>query len=180
MQAEAAAKQAAPAPAPAPRPRPHLPAAAPPAPATQPPPATSEAPAPAPPIEAAPAPPPAKAPAPSVKPAAAPSGRSFLDTLMSLWWVLALVALGLIAFFGMRQLKSRRSSEFDDSLGRLAAAGAETADFGSISARDSFSEPAPPPPPPRRSRYAPVLPRRFRKRPSWSRRPARTSDRVRR
>ncbi|HEY7996995.1 MAG TPA: FimV/HubP family polar landmark protein, partial [Steroidobacteraceae bacterium] len=133
--------------APAPAPAPAPPAAATPAPATQPPPATSEAPAPAPPIEAAPAPPPAKAPAPRVKPAAAPSGRSFLDTLMSLWWVLALVALGLIAFFGMRQLKSRRSSEFDDSLGRLAAAGAETADLGSISARDSFSEPAPPPPP---------------------------------
>ena len=126
-----------------------------------------------------PAPPPAKAPPPRVKPAAAPSGRSFLDTLMSLWWVLALVALGLIAFFGMRQLKSRRSSEFDDSLGRLAAAGAETADLGSISARDTS------PSPHRRrhrarSRYAPVRPRRFRKRLSWSRRPARTSDRVRR
>ena len=83
-----------------------------------------------------------------MKPVAAPSGRSFLDTLLSLWWVLALVALGLIAFFVIRQLKSRRSSEFDDSLGRLAAAGAETADLGSISARDSFSEPAPPPPRP--------------------------------
>jgi pilus assembly protein FimV len=151
MQAEAAAKQAAPAPATAPAPVPAVapPAAATPSPAA-PPPAASEQPAPAPPIEAAPAPPPVKAPPPSVKHAAAPSGRSLVDSLMSLWWVLALIALGIIAFFGVRQLKTRRSSEFDDSLGRLAAAGAETADLGTMSARDSFSaEPAPPPPPPR-------------------------------
>ena len=82
-----------------------------------------------------------------------------------------------LAFFGVRQLKSRRSSEFDDSLGRLAAAGAETADLGSMSARDSF------PSPHRRRRRvrswcAAALRRRFRKRPSWSRRPARTSGRV--
>ena len=55
---------------------------------------------------------------------APPSGGSFLDTLLGLWWVVALLALGVLGFFAARLVRSRRSSEFDDSLGRLAAAGA--------------------------------------------------------
>jgi pilus assembly protein FimV len=146
IQAEEAAKQAAAKAAP-------TPAAPPPAVATAPaattnPPAAETAPAPAdqvnapaPAVETAPAPPPVVAKtAPPPKPAA--SGGSFLSTLLGLWWVLALlIALGLLGFFGSRLLRARRKSEFDDSLGRLAAEGAETADLGPISARGSFSDP---------------------------------------
>ena len=146
IQAEEAAKQAAAKAAP-------TPAAPPPAAATAPaattnPPAAETAPAPAdqvnapaPAVETAPAPPPVVAKtAPPPKPAA--SGGSFLSTLLGLWWVLALlIALGLLGFFGSRLLRARRKSEFDDSLGRLAAEGAETADLGPISARGSFSDP---------------------------------------
>jgi pilus assembly protein FimV len=145
IQAQEAAKQAAPAPAAAPP----APAVTPPAATATPPPPVETAPAPAdqtsapaPAVETAPAPPPvvAKAPPPQPKPAA--SSGSFLSTLLGLWWVLALlIALGLLGFFGSRLLRARRKSEFDDSLGRLAAEGAETADLGPISARGSFSDP---------------------------------------
>jgi pilus assembly protein FimV len=53
------------------------------------------------------------------------SGRSFLGTLAGYWWVL-LIAAGAVA--ALRILRSRRASQFDDSLGRLAVAGAG-ADF---------------------------------------------------
>src|SRR3984957_1502453 len=150
IQAEEAAKQAA-AKASAPPPAPPAPPpamVAPPAVSTTPPPAeTAPAPAdqasaPAPAVETAPAPPPvvAKSTPPQSKPA--PSGGPFLSTLLGLWWVLALlIALGLLGYFGSRLLRARRKSEFDDSLGRLAAEGAETADLGPISARGSFSDP---------------------------------------
>ncbi len=156
IQAQEAAKQA---PAPAAAPPAAAPNATPPA-ATSTPaaPAPETAPAPAPAEQAnAPVPPavesapPAPAPAPVAKatpPKAKPaSGGSFVDTLLSLWWVLALIALALLAFFGLRLLKARRKSEFDDSLGRLAAEGAATADFSGISARGSFSDPDPSPAP---------------------------------
>jgi pilus assembly protein FimV len=149
IQAQSAATQPAPsAPAPAPAP----PASPPPATAApEQAPATQTAPAPAPAIESAPAPAPVQAPAPKPKPVAAPSGGSLLDTLLSFWWVLALVALGLLAFFAMRLVRSKRTTEMDDSLGRLAAAGAETADMGKMSPHGGFedaeAEPAAPPPP---------------------------------
>ena len=170
IQAQEAAKQAAAA-APPPPPAP-APSATPPAASTTPAapaPAPETAPAPAP-SEQASAPPPAPeatppAPTPVVKaapPKAKPaSGGSFIDTLLGLWWVLALIALALLAFFGLRVLKARRKSEFDDSLGRLAAEGAETADFSGISARGSFSDPEPspaPPPPPRPVQTRPAAP----------------------
>ncbi len=154
IQAQEAAKQA---PAPAATPPAAAPSAAPPAATTTAPtPAPETAPAPAP-AEQASAPPatetapPAPTPAPAVKAtppqAKSASSGSFLNTLLSLWWVLALIALALLAFFGLRVLKARRRSEFDDSLGRLAAEGAETADFSGISARGSFSDPEPNPAP---------------------------------
>ena len=97
-----------------------------------------------------------------------PSGGSFLDTLMGLWWVLGPGGTRrCIAFFGMRLLQRapRRSSEFDDSLGRLAAAGADAAELGSMSATRSFSDPDPEPSPPRAGRAsrtsAPPLPERL-------------------
>ncbi len=158
LQAEAAAKQQAA--AAAQKPPAPAPAATPPPVAQAPTPPPAEATAPPPAEEAAPPPPPppvAKAPAPQVKPAATPpSGGSFLDTLLNHWWVLALVAVAaLLAFFGLRTLRQRRTSEFDDGLGRLAAAGAETADLGGISARDNFEPDVPAAPPPPR----PVQPR---------------------
>jgi pilus assembly protein FimV len=161
MQAQAAAKQAAPpAPAPAAPPPASATSAPPPAPALTPAPpeqapAVQTEPAPAPAVEAAPAPVPVKTPPVKAKPA--PAGGSFFDTLLSFWWVLALVALALLGFFASRLLRARRTSEFDDSLGRLAAAGADSADLGSMSAR---FEPEPPPVAPRapavRSAAAPL------------------------
>ncbi|MGB6604048.1 MAG: FimV/HubP family polar landmark protein [Steroidobacteraceae bacterium] len=49
---------------------------------------------------------------------------------MSFWWLLVLAALVLIAVVVLRFLRSRRASEFDSSLGRLAVAGAAAADAG--------------------------------------------------
>jgi pilus assembly protein FimV len=106
--------------------------------ATEQPPAAETAPAPAPAATEQPAPAPVAKP-PVRKPVPA-SGPSFLDTLMGYWWVLlALIALGLVGFFASRMLRSRRKSEFDDSLGRLAAAGAEAADLGGMSAGRGFA-----------------------------------------
>jgi pilus assembly protein FimV len=125
MQAQLAGK-AAPPPAESPT------AASPPAVAAQspapsaPPPAASSPPATAVPPPAATAAPHGAAhvsgkPAPAVKPAASPS---ILGALASYWWELALLGVALIGYLGLRALRSRRQSELDDSLGRLAAAGA--------------------------------------------------------
>jgi len=133
LQSELAARQsAAKAPTPAPAPTPVAPAkapvaqaAAPPPPpvvsATKPQPEAQEAPAP---VAAAP-PPPVSKPLPkpvAAKPAPAAAGGSIIDTIMGLWWVLALIAGVLAIIAGLRYLRSRRASEFDDSLGRLAVA----------------------------------------------------------
>jgi pilus assembly protein FimV len=140
LQSELAAKQGAkapppeptPAPAPAPTPAPVAQTAAPP---SAPPPAATPAPVEEKPPVAAPEALPA-APKPAFKPlaankptaAAAPAaGGSILDTVIGYWWVLALVALVLAVVAGLRYLRSRRASEFDDSLGRLAVAAVEGA-----------------------------------------------------
>ena len=158
LQAEAAAKQAMPAPAPAPAAAPPAATAPAPAPAEQPP-AATETPqaAPAPAVEAAPAPAPVKPPPPKVR-TPAPSGGSFLDRLLGYWWLLLLAAVVLLGVFGLRFLRSRRSSEFDDSLGRLAAAGADAAQMGSMTATRGFSEPEPNIPPPRAATRAAAAP----------------------
>ena len=119
--------QTAPAPAPAPEAAP--PQAAPPAPAAEatPPPAAEE-----------PTPPPAAVAPPhpvvkkiAAKPAAEPeAGASILDMLMDYWWAIAALVVAVLAFFGVKAWRSRRQSEFDDSLGRLAVAGAESAGRG--------------------------------------------------
>ena len=70
---------------------------------------------------------PPKVPAPKAAPPPE-SGRSFLGTLAGYWWVLVIAALAAGAVVGLRILRSRRASRFDDSLGRLAVAGAG-ADF---------------------------------------------------
>ncbi|HEY2275087.1 MAG TPA: FimV/HubP family polar landmark protein, partial [Steroidobacteraceae bacterium] len=136
LQSELAAKQrAAPAPAPAPPPAapvaeqpPVAQAAPPPAPPAETPAPKEEQPPPV--AEAAPPPitKPLARPTPATEPAPAPAeGGSFLDTIMGYWWVLALVALVLALVAGMRFLRARRASEFDDSLGRLAVAAASGA-----------------------------------------------------
>ncbi|MGH8298196.1 MAG: FimV/HubP family polar landmark protein [Steroidobacteraceae bacterium] len=53
-----------------------------------------------------------------------PSSGSILDTLTSYWWAIALLIVALLALLVSRMWRSRRQSELDDSLGRLAAAGA--------------------------------------------------------
>lgn len=114
-----------------------------------------------PPTETAPtesAPPPAEAPPVAAKPpvtkrpaaAVQPQGGSIFDTLKDYWWALALLALGLIAWFALRFFRSRRSAEFDDSLGRLAVAGGAAASaggamgrgFGSADTSSRAAEPA--------------------------------------
>jgi pilus assembly protein FimV len=137
MQAQLAAKQS---PQPAVAPPPPAPPAPAPAPAEHPPVAQAAPPPPPPPAPlpeekppestAAPPPPPVVAsaplPAPAPKPAAPPaeSGGSFLGTLASYWWVLLIAAVGAGAVAALRILRARRASQFDDTLGRLAVAGA--------------------------------------------------------
>ena len=136
LQAQSAAKQAPPAPAPAPP----VAEATPPAPAPG-----EQAPAPAA-EQAPPEAPAAVAPVQKPKPvsAPAPAGGSFIDTLIGYWWILALVAVALLGFLGLRMARAKRAStELDDSLGRMAAAGAESAEFGSMSATRGFSDPDP-------------------------------------
>jgi pilus assembly protein FimV len=87
--------------------------------APPPPPAAEERP----PQPAPEAPPPVTAkPAPT--PAAPAAGGSLFDTLKGYWWVVALLLLALVAVAVSRIVRSRRATQFDDSLGRLAVAGA--------------------------------------------------------
>ena len=79
---------------------------------------------------APPAPTPAPTPAPqSAKPAPVPpesaAGESLLDTLEGYWWALALVMLAVVGVIAARFVRAQRAAQFDDSLGRLAVAGAE-------------------------------------------------------
>jgi pilus assembly protein FimV len=108
------------------------PAATPSPPAQAAPPANVATPPPAAPPPAASAPAPQQAPVPHaanhVPPkavhAAPPSGGSIFATLASYWWEIALLVAALLGFAGLRVWRSRRQSDLDDSLGRLAAAGA--------------------------------------------------------
>ncbi len=99
--------------------------------------------------EVAATPPPAEEPAQVAPPAPAPeaaapkpkkvattaassreSGSSILDTLKDYWWAIAVLVVALLAALGLKAWRSRRQSEFDDSLSRLAVAGAESAGRG--------------------------------------------------
>jgi pilus assembly protein FimV len=133
------ANKAAPAAAPTAPPAPPAATAPTPAPAEQQPPAAQAE------VPAA-APPPAEAPAPSAEPTPTPAetarahrpqptpvqpeGGGIFDTLKDFWWAIALLVVALVGFFGLRAWRSRRQSEFDDSLGRLAVAGANSMDRG--------------------------------------------------
>ena len=136
LQAQLAAKQSAPVKPPAETAPP--PAALPPPPAEQPPVAQAAPPAPppapeekpsapaaeAPPPVAAAAPPPPPVQAPKAAPPPGSESGGFLGTLAGYWWVLLIAAVAAAAVAGLRILRSRRASQFDDSLGRLAVAGA--------------------------------------------------------
>ncbi len=146
LQAKLAAKSApaasAPAQAPAAAPSPPVaatpPAAAPtPAPAEQPatePKAAAPPAAEAPPPAAEPAPAPAATETPAAKPAAVTAakseGGSVLDLLKQYWWALAAILVAILAIVGLRSWRERRQSDFDDSLSRLATAGAGSLDSG--------------------------------------------------
>jgi len=131
MQAQLAGKQA-PATAPANPPAASTPPVAA-NPAAQP--NATPAPSEAPPAEATAPPPPPPAPPVHHAPVTAPhvvhhtpttpasSSPSILDTLAEYWWALVLLVVAVLAFFGLRIVRSRRQSDLDDSLGRLAAAG---------------------------------------------------------
>jgi type VI protein secretion system component VasK len=67
---------------------------------------------------------------PNAAPVAQVEGGSFFDTLKDYWWAIALLVVAALGFVGMRFWRSRRQSEFDDSLGRLAVAGANSMDRG--------------------------------------------------
>jgi pilus assembly protein FimV len=140
------ANKAPPAAAPAPAPTPPVAAAPPPAPTQEQPPAQAEA--------STATPPPAEEPAPSAEPTPTPppsetrahrpqptpaqaEGGGFLDMLKDFWWAIALLAIALLGFFGLRAWRSRRQSEFDDSLGRLAVAGANSMDRGFAAGGDT-------------------------------------------
>jgi pilus assembly protein FimV len=49
---------------------------------------------------------------------------------MDYWWAIALLVVGVAGYFGFKTWRSRRQSEFDDSLSRLAVAGATSAERG--------------------------------------------------
>ncbi|HXS22283.1 MAG TPA: FimV/HubP family polar landmark protein [Steroidobacteraceae bacterium] len=111
-----------------------------------PPPAATQTPAQPPPSEAAQPPPVASTPAPQHAPTAAPhmahrppakaansfkasSGPSLFDTLASYWWVIAALVAAALGYLGFKSWRSRRQSDLDDSLGRLAAAGASPSPY---------------------------------------------------
>jgi pilus assembly protein FimV len=129
----AAATPPAPTPAPAPQ------ASAPEAPTAVAPPAPQPAPAPV-----APPSPKKAAPAPASAP---PSGGSLLDSILDYWWALALVVVAVAGFFGLRFWRARRESGFDDSLNRLAAAGAAAATRGFATGDTPAMRTTPPPVP---------------------------------
>jgi pilus assembly protein FimV len=82
------------------------------------------------PEEAQTAPPPAPHPAtPAVAhaaPASSTSGSSLGSTLLRYWWIAALIVVAILARIGLSAYRSRQEVNFDDSLGRLATAGADS------------------------------------------------------
>jgi len=147
LQARIAGQQAPAAAPPRPAPEEAAPPAAttPPVEAAAPPAAEAVPPAEQPPVAQEEAPPPAEeaqpAPPAEVTPAAdtgAGTGTSIFDTLKEYWWALAALVAVILGLFGFKAMRSRKQTEFDDSLSRLAASGAE-----SISGRDTSSDTLP-------------------------------------
>jgi pilus assembly protein FimV len=95
-------------------------------------------------------PPPAAEPPPAapthkpkpVQQAQQQQGGSFLDSLMDYWWALLLLVAIVGGYYGFKAWRSRRQSEFDDSLSRLAVAGASSAERGFASGDTAPMRPA--------------------------------------
>lgn len=49
-----------------------------------------------------------------------------LDRILGLWWLIAVAVLVILGLVALRAFRARKAAEFDDSIGRLAAAGAES------------------------------------------------------
>jgi len=64
-------------------------------------------------------------PAPAAAPAPVEESTSILDTLRAFWYIPALLLALLLGLFGYRKWKAGQENDFDNSLGRLAEAGAE-------------------------------------------------------
>ena len=77
-------------------------------------------------VEEAPAAPVAAVTPAETAPAEAES--SLFDTLKGLWWLIALLVAAVAGLLGLRAWRSKQQANLDDSLGRLAAAGAELAE----------------------------------------------------
>ena len=67
---------------------------------------------------------------PKPAPVSQDQGGGLVDTLMGYWWVLAALVAAGVGYFGFKTWRARRQSEFDDSLSRLAVAGASSAERG--------------------------------------------------
>ena len=77
--------------------------------------------------EPAPTPAPEAQPAPAAPVAAAPpaeEGGGILDLVKEYWWALVGLLVIILAYFGIKAMRSRKANEFDDSLSRLAGAAA--------------------------------------------------------
>jgi pilus assembly protein FimV len=97
---------------------------------TPPPPPAAEAPKPAEPVQK---------PKPVVQ---TQQGGGILDTLSDYWWALALLVVAAAGYFGFKFYRSRKQSEFDDSLSRLAVAGASSVERGFASGDTAPMRPA--------------------------------------
>ena len=106
------------------------PEATPPAQETEQPPAQAASEAQAPPPAAEPPKPTEPVHKPKPAPVAQDQGGGLVDTLMGYWWVLAALVAAGVGYFGFKTWRARRQSEFDDSLSRLAVAGASSAERG--------------------------------------------------
>jgi pilus assembly protein FimV len=94
---------------------------------------TPEAPPAAPSSEAAPqAAPPAAPAVVHPAPVSTTPGPSLLSRLLRYWWIAALIVVALLARVGLSAWRSRQEVNFDDSLGRLASAGADSMNRGSL------------------------------------------------
>lgn len=75
--------------------------------------------------------------------AAEDTGSSLLDTLRGLWYIPLLLVLALAGLFGYRKWRERQAEDFDDSLGRLAAAGAESMETRGLTDTARLRKPMP-------------------------------------
>jgi pilus assembly protein FimV len=69
---------------------------------------------------------PAPAPVEASRASSQEESGGILDTILGFWWLIAIVVLLVLGAVGLRAWRARKAAEFDDNIGRLAAAGAES------------------------------------------------------